>query len=302
MEKQEMVTTIAELEAQNHHIMEQKVKHVLYSKQKLLAEQKRWERDKIAAVESIQDTLKHELESQMSQTTESVARENKHYQMEIKYQNAQVEKILHAHDTLKAQYRQLRQDRQLQEQMIQKLSQKVAFFMQVVPKLQRQEMTVSNDSSHHGKTFRRIKDCTSLQQQTDQNFLPVVNHRTSESADSASCKAVLGRRSEQSMQSIMNATNDALESHIQKCLMQNWKADVDGKLKEYAGYRMEQTTSNGKWKSRSMQPSGILEEVKDSLLHKKTVSRPPIHAMNNYNARVKGKNELHRQVATRSTR
>lgn len=58
---------------------------------------------------------------------ESVARENKHYQMEIKYQNAQVEKILHAHDILHAQYRRLRQDRRLQKQMLQKLSQIVAF-------------------------------------------------------------------------------------------------------------------------------------------------------------------------------
>lgn len=73
----------------------------------------------------------------MSQITESFACENRHHQMEFKYQNAQLEKILHAHDILQVQYRQLRQERHLQEQLIQKLSQKLAFFMQVMPKLRK---------------------------------------------------------------------------------------------------------------------------------------------------------------------
>ncbi|KAL0589899.1 hypothetical protein ABG067_002124 [Albugo candida] len=56
-----MLATIAEQEAQTRHIMEQQVKHMGYLEQNLLAEKKRWERDKIAAVESVQDTLKHDI-------------------------------------------------------------------------------------------------------------------------------------------------------------------------------------------------------------------------------------------------
>nr|CCA21549.1 conserved hypothetical protein [Albugo laibachii Nc14] len=302
IEKQGLLATIADLEAQNQHVMEQQIKQVRYLEQKLLTEQKRWERDKIAAVDSVKDTLKRELESQISQTTDSVARENKHYQMEIKYQNVQVEKILQAHDNLQTQYRQLRQDRQLQEQMIQKLSQKLAFFMQVVPRLQRQEMSTSRVKTQHVKTSGRNEDCTSVDQQSHQLQLPMVNDQRANSNTSALGTSHSCAHEEESMQSIMNATNDALESHIQQRLMQNWKADVDAKLNEYAGHRIGQTASSGKWKSKDRQTSGASVEVKASEPSKKFAIRPPSHTAVQSKSHLQERNGRYRQLVTRSMR
>ncbi|TMW68070.1 hypothetical protein Poli38472_007742 [Pythium oligandrum] len=138
-ERSDWIARIELLETTVASVTAERDEKVGVLERKIVMEHDRLLREKEAELLAREETMTQQMRTQLDVTTQRTIEENTRVQLELRYQSAQVEKMVAHMDKLTLESRQVVQEKQLVEEMNQVLSKKVKFYESLFAKMQQKD-------------------------------------------------------------------------------------------------------------------------------------------------------------------
>lgn len=219
-EQQAFYAEKAALEAELAHLRDQltmtSTQHeaaVHFLERKLVFEHDRLQRANDADVAACRDAMETRMRAQLDATTQRTVAENARVQLELRFQNRQLEQLLHELDRVTADKTRAQQETRVVEAMSAQLSKRLRFYEQLFAKMQeRDAQRLQSDregpvSPSPVRGSGRERSLPRLSSSFELDALPQAHEPALGSLDSEGDERDGGEQ--------LNAAADALETHLQ---------------------------------------------------------------------------------------
>ncbi|DAZ98748.1 TPA: hypothetical protein N0F65_003804 [Lagenidium giganteum] len=152
VQKKDLETQLRSLETLMATMSAEKDEKIHFLERKLVFEHDRLKREKEVELQACQETMEKQMRTQLDVTTQRTIEENEYVQLELRYQSAQLEKMLRQMDQIRQENRSLTHEKELFQEMNATLSRKIKFYEQLFSKMQQEKDRHRTDQTRQDDT------------------------------------------------------------------------------------------------------------------------------------------------------